>query len=208
MNRKVLWSMIVLLWNFLIGFAILKLFFAQEFIAVMSNHKIIQIGSFIDLHPWANVLADTILSSLTMHFYLCACKKTWHLSVFEYVSLVVYVFVLVLIYRINSTLGMIIDLCGMIFIPILIKITTKHWVPVFILHQAGQILTLFVRSEPLYLASTDYATQLILVFDLYVWLVLYYLYSNLYKEESIWESLLCHFSVIKEKLNIKKRLKR
>ena len=107
MNRKVLWSMIVLLWNFLIGFAILKLFFAQEFLAVMDNPKIIQIGSFIDSHPWATVLADTILSSLAMHFYLCACKRTWHLSVLEYVSLIVYVLVLVLVYTLNSTLGMI-----------------------------------------------------------------------------------------------------
>lgn len=205
MNRKVLWSMIVLLWNFLIGFAILKLFFAQEFLAVMDNPKIIQIGSFIDSHPWATVLADTILSSLAMHFYLCACKRTWHLSVLEYVSLIVYVLVLVLVYTLNSTLGMIMDLCGMILIPISIKIPTKHWVSVFILHQAGQILTLFVRSEPLYLASTDYATQLILVFDLYVWLVLYYLYSNLYKEESIWENLLCPFSEITRKLSLKRK---
>jgi hypothetical protein len=205
MNRKVLWSMIALLWGFLIGFVILKLFFAQEFLAVMSNPRIIQIGRFIDSHSWATVLADTILSSLAMHFYLCACKRIWHLSVIEYISLIVYVFVLVLVYKFNATLGMIMDLCGMILIPVSIKLSTKHWVSIFILHQAGQILTLFVRSEPLYLASTDYATQLILVFDLYVWLVLYYLYSNLYKEESIWENLLCPFSEITRKLSSKRK---
>ena len=208
MNRKVLWSMIVLLWVFLISFSLLKLFFAQEFLAVVDNPRIIQIGNFIDSHVEITVLADVILSSLAMHFYLCACKRTWHLSGLEYISMVVYVFVLVLIYRFNAVLGMIMDICGMILIPISIKLPTKHWMSVFILHQIGQLLTLFVRSEPLYLASTDYATQLILVFDLYVWLMLYYLYSNLYKEESIWENLLCPFSGIIQKISLKKKSQR
>lgn len=207
MNRRVLWSMIILLWVFLIGFAVLKLFFGQEFSAIVGNPKLIQVGEFIDAHAWATILADTILSSLAMHFYLCACKRTWHLNYAAYGILISYVFVLVLVYRANPVIGMLLDLGGMILVPAVSKLSTKHWVSVFVLHQAGQILTLFVRSEPLYLLSTDYATQLVLCFDLYVWLAIYYLYSNLYREESIWENLLCPFSEIRRKLNLKRKSK-
>lgn len=207
MNRKVLWSMIILLWIFLTGFAALKLFFGQEFAAFVGNPKLIQVGEFIDTHTWAVLLADTVLSSLAMHFYLCACKRTWHLSSAAYGILIPYVFVLVLVYKANPAIGMLLDLGGMILIPTISKLPVKHWVSVFVLHQAGQILTLFVRSEPLYLLSTDYATQLVLCFDLYVWLIIYYLYSNLYREESIWENLLCPFSEIRRKLSSKRKSK-
>ena len=207
MNRKVLWSMIVLLWLFFVTFAILKLFFGQEFVAVMNNSKIVEIGNFIDNHNWATILSDTLVSSLIMHFYLCACKRVWNLNIKNYIYLIIYVFALVLIYRENSALGMIVDTTMMIAIPIHLKCSIGHYLSVFLLHEAGQLFTLFVRSEPIYLASTDYATQFILLFDVYVWLVLYYLYSNMYKEESIWANLLFPFSVIREKLNTKRKLK-
>lgn len=207
MNKKVLWSMIILLWVFLIGFAVIKLFFADWFVAVVDNQRIIQIGNFIDTHLYARLLADVALSVLTLHFYLCACKKVWSLSLQWYAVVAVYAVALNVCYLYIPYLAMSLDLIGLVLLPLLMCAERKQTIVIFILHQIAQPLTLIIRSAPLYLADTNYATQFVLVFDLYVWLTLYYLYSNLYKEESLWEKLVCPFSEIRRKLSLRKNLK-
>lgn len=207
MNKKVLWSMIILLWVFLLGFSVIKLFFADWFVAVAENEKILQVGNLIDSNSGITFIVDTILSILVMQFYLCSCKQVWQLKIHEYGALIIYTSILNLLYIVSTPVAMIIDLVGFIAIPLLLKANWKQTIFVFVLHQIGQCLTLFIRSEPIYLASTNYATQLIILFDMYIWLVLYYLYSNLYKEESLWERLGCRFSEIRRKLSLRKNLK-
>ena len=207
MNKKVLWSMIVLLWVFLIGFSVIKLFFADWFVAVVENERIVQIGNFIDTHLYARLLADVALSVLTLHFYLCACKKVWSLSLRWYITVVIYAATLNVCYLYMPYLAMSLDLIGLVVLPLLMQAERKQTIAVFILHQIAQPLTLIIRSAPLYLVDTNYATQFVLIFDLYVWLTLYYLHSNLYKEESLWERLACPFLEIRQKLNSRKKSK-
>lgn len=204
MNKRVLWAMIVLLWVFLIGFAVIKLFFAEWFVAVVENDKILKIGSFIDNSFVLTAITDTLVSFLAMHFYLCSCKQVWRLPVTVYALLFAYTAISVLVFSWNSTVASVLDILALICVPLLLKSKVKQTISVFVLHEVGQILLLFVRSEPLYLASTNYATQFVILFDSYVWLMLYYLYSNLYKEKTIWENLGSPFSEIRRKRNLKK----
>ena len=205
MNRKVLLTMIVLLWVFLFAFMAIKLFLPNELMAVMENDKILQIGAFIDNNIVARLIADILLSVLVLHFYLCACKRAWKLSFKEYLIVVAYSIAVNACYLCNPYFAMAIDLIGLVLLPFLMKADTKQTVAIFILHQLAQPIALVIRSEPLYLASTDYATQLILMFDVYIWLILYYLYSNFYKEESLWEKLVCPFLAISRKLSLRKK---
>ena len=132
-----------------------------------------------------------------MQFYLCSCKQVWTLRWYEYTVLSVHTFALAIGYTWNPSVFSIIDICGFIAIPLLMKANWKQVLSIFALHQLGQFLLLFIRSEQLYLVSANYATRFLFVFDAQVWLVLYYLYSNMYKEKTLWECLGCLFSAIK-----------
>lgn len=204
MNKRVLWTMIVLLWVFLIGFAIVKLLFGDWLVAVVENERILKIGSLIDGRWQIRILADTVISMIAMQFYLCSCKQVWRLPLYMYMILAGYTLILNIIYLWSAFVGFVIDLAAFILIPILMKAKISQTLCVLVLHHVGQITILFIRSEPMYLASTNYATQFVLLFDVYVWLVLYYLYSNLYKEETLWEKLGSPFSAIRRKMSSKK----
>lgn len=204
MNRKVLQTMIYLLWAFLIAFSFAKMLFAERFVASIDNENIILIGSVIDGNIWIRLGVDTALSVLVMHFYVCACKQRWVLHPLTYLAFSIYAISLNALYITNPVVAMNIDLIGMIVVPLILKADIHQTVFIFVLQYAGQAAVLFIRSEPLYIASTDYATQFLLMFDMYIWLVLYYLYANMYKEVTLWEKLSCRFSAISRPKSWKK----
>lgn len=207
MNRRLLQAVIILLWVFLGMFAVLKLFFNDWFLAVADNDKVALIGEYIDHHWMVKLFADTLLGVIGMQFYLCACKQVWRLQYSHYVWLTLYTLALNFCYLYNSQIASIIDLLGFVLIPMVLKCNLKQTVIVFILHQVGQILILFIRNEPLYLDTTNYATRFLLLFDAYVWLVLYYIYSNLYKEKTLWEWLGSPFSAMRRMRKLQKNSK-
>jgi hypothetical protein len=204
MNKHVLRAMIVLLWAFLIAFSVIKLFFGEWFVAAVENEKILMVGQFIDEHKAVKLLVDTIISTIAMQFYLCSCKQDWRLPAKVYLILILYTFSLNILYLWNASFASCVDLAAFVVIPLLIRAKITQTVCVLILHYLGQFAVLFIRSEPIYLASTNYATQFVIIFDAYVWLVLYYLYSNTDKEKTLWEKLGSLCSAIRRLRNSKK----
>lgn len=186
MNKKVLQTTIYLLWLFLLAFAIVKLFFGEWFSVQITNQKIIAIGNFIDQNKWLKFTVDCFVSVLTAHFYICACVQKWALKWWQYLIVVGCSVGINLLYFWNENIATEFNLIMMIALPFLWHAPYFAFVLVFIAHYAGQLAILFIRSEPLYLIDTNYATQFLLLFDMYIWLALYYTYSNKYKGE-IWE---------------------
>lgn len=182
MNRKVLKSMIILLWTFFIGFTVIKLFFAEWFVDLISNENIRRIGSVIDSSYWLTLLADSLLGTLVLHFYLCACKSVWKLHRIEYGCIFLYSLTSAFLQPIIPTVIFWAEGICMIVVPILMRVNWKRVITIFLAHDVGQMLILFIRSQPMYLEGADYVTSLILMFDVYIWLLLYYLYANMYKE--------------------------
>ena len=208
MNKRVLQVSIGLVAFFIIAFCVLKLFFPDALLVCIENKRIIQIGNFIDNHVTAMVFMDAAFAVLAMHFYLSSCKQVWRLEIHHYVLLAIYGVAMAVMYLIHPVVAMITDLILFIVFPIILKSKPKQFIPLFIIHQVGQNALLFIRSQPLYLADTNYATGTLLVLDAYAWLVLYYLYSNMNKEVTIWEDLHFRFSAICQKLNWKKNSKK
>lgn len=182
MNKRVLRAMIAMLWSFLIAFAIIKMFFAEWFIAAIDNDKIIMIGSLIDESRFLTILADSLIGTLAIHFYLCSCKSVWRLHIFEYICIFLYSLAVSTIQPHFPDLIFYVDGALFVVVPILMGVNWKRVALVFLAHDVGQMLILFIRSQEMYLEGADYVTSLILVFDVYVWLLLYYLYANMYKE--------------------------
>ena len=208
MNKRLLQTVIGLVWFFLVAFCITKIFFGEYFVAVVTNDKLIMVGHFIDTHPAVTFLVNVLVGFFGAHFYYCACIQVWRLPESKYCIVFCHVLIAAFVSVFNAFIGTLLDFAAMIIIPILFNAKFKQIITIFCLHHLSAALSLFIRSEPLYLASTDYATTFILLFDAYLCIILYYLYSNLYKEETIWEFLFSRFSVIKRKMSLKRHSKR
>lgn len=193
MNKKVLKTVIHICWAFLICYAILKLFLAEQFVAVVNNDRIISVGRYIDSHTFLKQLVHTATSLLTYQFYLCACCRKWRLTRKQYIIAILTVVPSVFINWYFPMIGMQLSVILMFLLPYLFKATFKDTITIFIAHSVGQLLVAFIRSEPLNLIDVNIVTQLICTIDAYIWLVLYYLYSNIYKESLFMGSLMPPF---------------
>lgn len=184
MNKSVLRTMIILCWVFLSLYAILKLVpqLASKFVIVVNNEKIVKVGQFIDERVWLQQMVHFVFALLTYHLYLCACCKVWHLSFKQYIISLAFILpnqVLTFFYpQIGSNIAFVIMFC----LPCAFKADYKTVAIIFATHILGQLGISFIRSAELYMMNMNTISQIIMCIDQYVWLLLYYLYSNLYKE--------------------------
>lgn len=184
MNKNVLRTMIILCWVFLALYAVLKLVpqLASKFVIVVNNEKIVKVGQFIDERVWLQQMVHFVFALLTYHLYLCACCKVWHLSFKQYIISLAFILpnqVLTFFYpQIGSNIAFVIMFC----LPCAFKADYKTVAIIFATHILGQLGISFIRSAELYMMNMNTISQIIMCIDQYVWLLLYYLYSNLYKE--------------------------
>lgn len=184
MNKKVLKTMIILCWVFLGAFALLKLIpqLASKFAIAINNEKVVGAGIFIDNRVWLQQIIHLCFTLLTYQFYLCACCKVWKLTLKQYgLALLFIIPNQVLTYffpQVGSSIAFVIMFC----LPCLYKADYRTVAIIFATHVLGQLAISFIRSEPLYMANVNTISQILMCIDQYVWLILYYLYSNLYKE--------------------------
>lgn len=187
MNKRVLKTTIYLCWAFLIAFAILKIWFADEFAIAITNQHILSAGEFIDARPWLQQIIFGVTTFLTHHFYLCACCMKWHLSLKQYiaVALITAVSNIAKYYVNNDEFTLIINVTIMVLLPYLYKADYGAFVTILLAHYIGQLLITVIRGEALNELTYNTINITIMMADAYVWLLLYYLYSNLYKERLI-----------------------
>lgn len=185
MNKRVLRTMIILCWVFLALYAILKLVpqLASKFVIVVNNEKIVKAGQFIDEREWLGNIIYFLTTLLTYQFYLCACCHKWFLSIKQYlVSLAIIVPTFIANVFIPQV-ALILNFVAMIVLPYLLKADFRTFVIIFTTHTLGQLALGYIRSENLMCVDVNFLSQAIMLMDMYVWLLLYYLYANLYKGE-------------------------
>lgn len=187
MNKRVLKTTIYLCWAFLIAFAILKIWFADEFAIAITNQHILSAGSFIDARPWLQQIIAWLTTFITYHFYLCACCMKWRLSLKQYILVaVITALTNTLKYYVDdSNVTLIVNITIMVLLPYVFKADYGTFVIILLAHYMGQILITVIRGEALNEMTYNSINIIIMMADAYVWLLLYYLYSNLYKERII-----------------------
>lgn len=185
MNKNVLRTMIILCWVFLALYAILKLVpqFASKFVIVVNNEKIVKAGQFIDSRVWLQQIVYGLTTLLTYHFYLCACVKKWHLSWKQYLVLIAIIVATNTIKYYISSLCLIINVLVMVILPFALKGDYRTFIIIFVTHYLGQLAISFIRGAEISLVDLNTVSTFICCLDAYVWLLLYYLYANLYKEK-------------------------
>mgnify|MGYP007119974442 CR=1 FL=1 len=192
MNKQVLRTMIILCWVFLALYAILKLVpqLVSKFVIVVNNEKIVKVGQFIDSRVWLQQMVYGLTTLLTYHFYLCACVKKWHLSWKQYLVLIAIIVATNTIKYYVSSLCLIINVLIMVILPFALKGDYRTFIIIFVTHYLGQLAISFIRGAEISLVDLNIVSQLICTIDAYVWLLLYYLYANLYKEKKFMGNLM------------------
>lgn len=185
MNKKVLRTLIYLCWAFLVAFALLKTVWAEQFAIAVSSPNIVKVGAFIDSHIWLKQFVNIFTTLLTYQFYLCACCHKWHLSWKQYLILVPIIIGLTYLNFYFPMVMVGVNFVFMFTVPLFLKAKYIDVVIVLATHTLGQLAISYIRSAPMAFVDYNIISQLICLIDMYVWLLLYYLYSNLYKENII-----------------------
>lgn len=185
MNKKVLHTMIILCWVFLGAYALLKLIpqLADKFVIAVNNERIVEAGKFVDEHVWLQQIVYGLTTLLTYHFYLCACCHKWHLSWKQYIVLIVVIIAANTLKYYVPEIAVQVNVLIMVIYPFLLKSDYRTFIIIFTTHSVGQLLISFIRGAEMSLVDCNTLTTLICCIDAYVWLLLYYLYANLYKGE-------------------------
>lgn len=181
MNKRVITTMIILGWAYLALMVFIKILFADKLLIEISNSKLILIGNYIDNHVWLEEIVYFLTTFLTYWLYLCAVCRKWTLSILWTTALVCIVVILQVIKTLSPTYGTYLDIIVMIVLPYVMKAEYKMVVVIFTMHILGQLALLFVRSMSPSLNGADFITSIVMTVDMYIWLFMYYLYSNKYK---------------------------
>lgn len=183
MNKKVWTAMLVLTVVFLCMLYVAKIFFPQDFVMYIENERLIQIGNFIDNHTLLYYLWCGLTAFITYYLYCCACCKKLKLN-YKEILLIIAVIVLVrIVSNYDTNISTHISVSSFIFLPALMKGDIKTTAIVYSIHGLAQVLSLTIRDIPIYLTRINSVTNLLLLIDMYFWLVLLYVVFNYKKEE-------------------------
>lgn len=182
MNKKVWTAMLVLTVVFLCFLYVAKIFFPQDFVMCIENERLIQIGSFIDNHKWAYYLFGTFTSFVTYWLYCCASCHKNKLTLKENGIILFVIIGSILISLINNEMVGLYSVLSMLLLPILFKGNAKSTILIYCTHYTAQWLTLKIRDLPTYVQYYNMLFATFLTFEMYLWLVLFYIVFN-YKEK-------------------------
>lgn len=185
MNKKVLKTMISLVLIFLAGLYVLKIFFPEQFVLAIENDKLILAGKYIDTHKWAYYLFGVFTSFITYWFYCCAVCRRWYLKWWECLVVLAVIGCTILFYNYDINLYTALSYSSFVFLPALFKADMKNIWACFTIHLFSQMITLSIRNLPLYFSVVTNLNIFLLSLDMYLWLVLLYLFYNFRKKEDV-----------------------
>ena len=183
MNKKVFIAMLILTISFLVSFYVLKIFFPQEFVMSIQNEQLIKIGTFIDAHKWAYYLFGTISSFLTYYLYCCAICRKLKLKWYECLIILATILISIGLSFINPNILSHFNICSMLILPLLFGGRLKETAIVYSIHGLAQVLSLGIRNLPMYIQYYNMLFATLLTFEMYIWLILFYVIFNYRKKE-------------------------
>ena len=184
MNKKVLTAMLVLTVVFLCMLYVAKIFFPQDFIMYIENERLIQIGNVIDSNNILHYAVGSVFAFITYYLYCGACCRKIKLSFKD----ICYILITMIIVRAAEILDkdmMIfthLNISAFLVLPLLMGGNLKDTTFVYCIHGFSQILSLSIRSLPMYLTTMNTITTLLLSIDMYFWLLIMFIIFN-YKEK-------------------------
>jgi len=189
MTKKTLLIAIILCWIFLFVCFAIKMFGGNWFEIIIKDEKLIYIGNYIDNNNWAKIIIGIISTYISIIFYyLAICsKKKFELLTNSLIGLWVIIATIIKIFT-NETVSLILDGIQFLIIPYFLigyKPRKKHLIIIlaFILNLLFQIISLITKNIGIKFITNNILIALIFMIDLYIMLILFWLYSLYYKKE-------------------------
>ena len=184
MNKKVFISMLVLTISFLVSLYVLKIFFPQEFMMGIQNKNLIKIGAFIDEHKWLGHICTLVPAFITYWLFMYACKGGLYLNWKEIIVILISIIVIRAIGYYDYNLRTHISICSFFVIPLIFKHDLGKATIVYGIHGLAQVLSLTIRSLPMYLININFMTSFMMTIECYLWLILFYIIFNYKRKEN------------------------
>jgi len=186
MSKRVLKLAIIISWVSLIIALIIKLVGGSWYNAAFSSEFMLRLDAFLERHYWAQVIVFSVASYIGFNlYYLAICQKR-NFGKFLHIALLPY-FVLVsiikvIMFNIGATnWGLLIDAVSLVVIPIILlgKPKKKHLRVIMALVAYVVFVVISLGAKSVSLGSViveSTLTEVVLSFDLYIMLLLFYLY--------------------------------
>lgn len=187
-----LWAMgLILCGVLLVAFYVAKIFFPEFIVGVAEIPSIIKFGDYVDNHKWAYYLFNLTIAILVYYFYCCACCRKKKLTYIELGIIIITNIVLFLIQEFIPEHYIYFNCVSLIFLPTIFCFINKKQeikymystLLCFSFQMIAPSLTLTIRDLYSLVSYPNSATFIILVIDVYIWLITLYNYYN-YKEEN------------------------
>lgn len=193
-KQIVLKRAIILCWVLLAICFIVKIFGGNFFNIVCENKKFISVCDYVDRHIWLQFIIGCISSYITYAlFYLAICRKLWFAKselIFLIVSIPIFVGLRILAnLHLIGLLSLFVNIIQYFIIPFFIKrdkslLCSRWFIPYMVignvLNLVFQFVSLIIKNLSIFKLLTDnFLIAIIFSIDVFIMLVLYYLYSIL-----------------------------
>lgn len=183
-NKKLFNTIIILIWTTIVAFLVAKIFFGEYVAIAYSNPFLVKIGQFIDNHFWLKRFCYFLTTFVTYYLYLCACCQVWKLKWKQLGIITPILLVMQVVKYFEPTIGGMLDYAFMLACPYFLGAKYKTVIYIFTAHTLSQLIVGYARNIPVYAVNMNFMTMFLLGIDAYLWLILYYVYSNKLKGDN------------------------
>lgn len=161
----------------------IKLFGGNLFEIMCHNENFIKVCIYTDTHFFAYYFLNALNSFILSYFYtLAVCQKLKY-EALELFVLIATVLLGVIVKLYSNVMGFVFDIWQMVIMPCIFTLDTpkKHWNVILgnVLVVAFQLISMFVRNIGLKVLTWESSlTIVIFSIDVFIMVILYYLYSN------------------------------
>lgn len=176
---------------------VVKIFGGNFFDIVCNNEKFVEFCNFADTNIFMKIIVGLFSSSLTFYFYLLAIAKKMKFSKKETIVVFSSIFICVILRVLSdywtktadNIVSVLLDVYQFFVLPFFIssKVLKERYIRrvifAYILNFSFQLISMVTKSISLGFITSNFLIAVIFIIDVYIMLVLYYLYSNYMKEE-------------------------
>lgn len=185
-KARLLGRVIIISWATLILCFIVKIFGGNFFEIMSNNENYKALCEYADTHLWLDCIIAFASSLICQSLYLLSIIGEYKFSRTQFLTTIVVVALDTASKYINPTLGVLLDVFMVVILPMLFlkKDLKKYiYIPIgLVLILAFQVISLLARNLGLVNVADSYFVGFIYSIDVYIMLVLYYLYRNTKKE--------------------------
>ena len=160
-------------------------------VGIAETENIVIIGNFINNNIWAYYLVTTIISFIIYWLFCCACCRKKTLSKVECLIVLITIILLFICEKFAYFMYYEVNMLSMIIVPsIILRLNRKEDIKYLYsttictsIHFVAQAFSLQIRNIMLLVSHINYATLIVLMIDMYIWLFIMYFYFNNKKED-------------------------